>query len=139
MFVVQWKEMKDLLIASCGIHAFKKKMMIVATIANNVRVGVILVLEHELGPDHFQTWLSQLEIGFQLHEIYDQKYLAVVFNVRESATHCCGTNPEGDDLYQELKTLFEEYFGSQRSQAPRMAALFGMTQEPEGSIQAFRY
>ena len=113
--------------------------------ADKVKVGVKLELEHELGPDHLQTWLSQLKISFQLHGVTEskQKYLAAASNLGESASHYLWQRyadmPAGDDPFGDLQTLFAEYFGSQRSQTSRLAALFDIGQGEEESIQAFRH
>eukprot|EP00117_Sycon_ciliatum_P036702 scpid53699/ scgid27590/ len=113
--------------------------------AEKVKVGVRLDLDHELGNDHFLTWRSQLEIGFALHEVKDQskQYLAAAANLGESASHylwqsyptvpTTATNP-----YNDLIKLFQEYFGSKQSAASRLAELFAVEQRPGETVQAFR-
>lgn len=70
--------------------------------ANKVKVATKLDLDHELGPDHFSTWRSQLEIGFLLHNVEKSKnkYLAAASNLGESASHYLwqryATIPTGD-------------------------------------------
>ena len=113
--------------------------------AEKVSLKVKLNLDHELGHDHFQTWLSQLEIAFQLHGVTENKlkYLAAAANLGESAAHYLWqrypTIPSGSTPYESLKTLFEEYFGSTKSVAARLAALFTITQQDGESVQAFRH
>eukprot|EP00117_Sycon_ciliatum_P036776 scpid20172/ scgid27637/ len=112
--------------------------------ASKVRVSVKLDLDHELGHDHYQTWRSQLDIGFQLHEVTNKKkqYLAAAANLGENASYYLWqkfpTIPEADDPFAELIGLFDEYFGSQRSTDARLAELFSIEQQPGESIQAFR-
>ena len=59
------------------------------SMAEKVKLRVKLNLEHDLGYDHFQTWQSQLEMAFQLHDVADSKprYLAAAANLDEQAAH----------------------------------------------------
>lgn len=113
--------------------------------AGKVKVSVKLNLEHELGPDHFQTWLCQLKIAFELHGVTDKKqqYLAAATNLGEDAAHYLWQQysavPSGDDPFQLLIELFEEYFGGKRSKTSRLAALFAVEQRDGESIQAYRH
>jgi len=81
--------------------------------ADKVKVSVRLDLDHELAYDHYQTWRSQLEIGFQLHGVTTEAkmYLAAAANLGENACHY----------------LWQKY-----------PSLFAISQQPGESIQAFR-
>eukprot|EP00117_Sycon_ciliatum_P014310 scpid100763/ scgid14619/ len=113
--------------------------------ANKVKVTTKLDLDHELGPDHFSTWHSQIEIGFLLHNVEQSKdkYLVAASNLGESASHYLWQRyaiiPTGDDPYGDLCALFDEYFGGKRSRASRLAALFSISQQHGESIQAYRH
>ena len=112
--------------------------------AEKVKISLKLDLDHELGADHFQTWLSQLEIAFALHGVTDSKkqYLAAAFNLGENAAHYLWQRypqvPGGSTPYDDFKALFTEYFGGTKSDSARLAALFAISQRNE-STQAFRH
>lgn len=113
--------------------------------AAKVRVSVKLDLDHELGHDHFQTWLSQLEIAFLLHGVTDKKaqYLAAAANLGEGAAYYLWQRypsmPTDADPYDKIKHLFEEYFGGKRSVTSRLAALFAIQQQDDETVQAYRH
>ena len=113
--------------------------------AAKVKLSVKLNLDHDLGNDHFQTWLSQLKIAFALHGVEDQKaqYLAAATNLGESGVHYLWqsypTMPDGDAPFDKLESLFTEYFGGKRSKTSRLAALFTIGQQDGESIQAYRH
>ena len=113
--------------------------------AEKVKISLKLDLDHELGADHFQTWLSQLEIAFALHGVDDSKkrYLAAAFNLGENAAHYLWQRypavPSGDTPYDDFKELFTEYFGGTKSDSSRLAALFAIMQRDGESTQAFRH
>ena len=110
-----------------------------------MKLSVKLNLDHGLGNDHFQTWLSQLKIAFALHGVEDQKaqYLAAATNLGESGAHYLWqsypTMPDGDAPFDKLESLFTEYFGGKRSKTSRLAALFTIGQQDGESIQAYRH
>lgn len=118
--------------------------ILLSVMANKVRVSVRLDLDHELGFDHYQTWQSQLDIGFQLHTVTDekQKYLAAANNLGEQASHYLWqkfpTVPAGSTPYADLIKLFDEYYGSAQSSSSRLAGLFSISQREGETIQAYR-
>ena len=110
-----------------------------------MKLSVKLNLDHDLGNDHLQTWLSQLKIAFALHGVEDQKaqYLAAATNLGESGAHYLWqsypTMPDGDAPFDKLESLFTEYFRGKRSKTSRLAALFTIGQQDGESIQAYRH
>jgi len=113
--------------------------------ASKVKLSVKLNLDHELGADHYETWLSQLRIAFQLNNVTSskEKYLAAAVNLDENASHYLWQKypnvPSGIAPFTDLQELFEEYFGGKVSQASRLAELFSVTQKEGEAIQAFRH
>ena len=112
--------------------------------AEKVKLRVKLNLEHDLGYDHFQTWQSQLEMAFQLHDVADSKprYLAAAANLDEQAAHYLWQRYSAvpdETPYEALLELFQEYFSSTRSNSARLATLFAIAQQEGESVQAFRH
>ena len=113
--------------------------------ADKVKLEIKLNLDHELGADHYHTWLSQLEVSFALHSVTEskKKYLAAACNLSENAAHYLWQKysqiPDGDQPLDNLKVLFDEYFLGTKGKAARLAEVFAISQRDNETIQAFRH
>ena len=97
--------------------------------AHKVKIAPRLDLDHELGLDHFQTWLSQVRVAFELHSVTDgrEKYLAAAASLSDGAAYYLWqrfADVPADEHFKNMEEHYEQYFVGSRGKASRLTELF---------------